>query len=66
MGRGMPERPAEAPGVAQEPEEPFGPSCASCEHFDACHENGSGPCTLPGCGCEAFVGESEIPEAAQT
>jgi hypothetical protein len=60
MGRGMPERPTEAPSVAQEPEEPSGPSCAACEHFHVYHEADDGPCTLPGCGCEGFVGESEV------
>ncbi len=64
MGRGMPEVPAKYPGVTQEPGGPLGPSCASCDHYDIYHEDKAGPCTLPGCGCEAFVSESEVEPAA--
>jgi hypothetical protein len=58
VGRGLPDRPAEAPDSPQEPREDSGPCCAACEHYQSLHEGGSGPCTLPGCGCEGFVQEA--------
>jgi hypothetical protein len=61
----MPEAPASlgSPTSDSDPDVPTEPSCASCDHFDTYHEDKSGPCTLPGCGCEQFVGESEVETA---
>ncbi len=56
IGKGLP---ASEPSPAAD-SKPSEPACAECEHFASLHEGGMGECGIHGCGCQAFIGESEI------
>ena len=56
IGKGLP---ASEPSSAAD-SKPTEPACAECDHFASLHEGGTGECGIHGCGCETFIGESEI------